>query len=98
MFYTRLMERIPIRELNQQTSAIVARAQRGETLAITSNGRVVARLVPVEPAVSFLDILVSEGRATPPTVTGPLPLPPVLGDPTINAADELAAFREEERW
>jgi prevent-host-death family protein len=93
------VESIPIRELNQQTSAIVARAQRGETLAITSNGRVVARLVPVEPATFFLDQLVLEGRATAPTVTGPVTMPPVPhGDPMVNVADELAAARDEERW
>ncbi|MFI9382579.1 type II toxin-antitoxin system Phd/YefM family antitoxin [Kutzneria sp. NPDC052558] len=92
------MERIPIRDLNQQTSAIVARAQRGETLAITSNGRVVAQLVPVEPVTLFLDVLVSEGRAASPTVTGPIPLPVPVGDPTVDVAAELAAARDEERW
>jgi len=92
------VERIPVRELNQHTSAVLARVQHGEHLEVTLNGRPVARLTPVEPETSFLQRLVAEGRATAPVLTGPLPRPPVLGDPEINVADELAAFRAEERW
>ena len=48
--------------------------------------------------MSVTDEYLKNNEAYASTFTGPLPLPPVLGDPTINAADELAAFRAEERW
>lgn len=87
------MDRIPIRELNQQTSAIVARAQRGETLAITSNGRVVARLVPVEP--SPLDSLIRQGRVVPATDDRPIPQPAGPVNTTLDATDVISELREE---
>lgn len=98
-FYAEFMERIPIRELNQHTSAMIARVERGETLEVTVSGRPVARLVPIDGGHSLLDQLVAEGKAVPPTATtGPVPMPPQLGDPAIDVAAELAASREEERW
>jgi prevent-host-death family protein len=91
------VERIGVRELNQQTSRVVERVKRGEVVEITERGRLVARLVPAEPAPEPLERLVAEGRATPPTLTGPLPMPPVLGDPDLDAGAALGAVREEER-
>jgi prevent-host-death family protein len=44
------VERIGIRELRQNASAWIARAQGGETIDITSHGRLVARLVQVSEA------------------------------------------------
>ena len=93
MFYTRPVERIPIRVLNQQTSAIVARAQRGETLEITSNGQAVARIVPIEP--SPLDDLIKQGRVVPATDHNPIPLPMGPIDTTLDAADIISELREE---
>lgn len=98
MFYTAVMRTVPVRELNQQTSAVLARVQRGETVEVTVNGRPVARLVPVASNASVLDRLVAEGRAVRPSVAGPVPMPPVLGDRAVSVADELAAARDEERW
>ena len=87
------MERIPIRELNQQTSAIVARAEHGETLEITSNGRTVARLVPVEPGP--LDGLIKQGRVIAATDDSPIPLPTGPVDTTLDATDIVSEMREE---
>ncbi|NJC64176.1 type II toxin-antitoxin system prevent-host-death family antitoxin [Planosporangium flavigriseum] len=92
------MERIGVRELNQNTSQVLARVAGGETLEVTDRGRPIARLVPVDDGLSLLDRLVAEGRAAGPTNTGPIPVPPVLGAPDINAAEHLAAAREDERW
>lgn len=73
------MESIGIRALQQNASAVVARAEAGEVIEITDRGRPVARLVPVR-ASSRLQALVDAGRLrlaksslkdTPP----PLPLP-----------------------
>jgi prevent-host-death family protein len=92
------MERIGVRELNQNTSQVLARVSGGETIEITDRGHPVARLVPVDHDSSLLARLVASGRAVAPASTGPIPLPPQLGDPTVDAASELAAMREEERW
>ncbi|MGN9774738.1 type II toxin-antitoxin system Phd/YefM family antitoxin [Micromonospora sp. H33] len=92
------MEQIAIRELNQHTSRVLARVRAGETVEVTDRGEPIARLVPVAGGDALLGRLVAEGRATAPTASGPLPLPPVLGDPTVDVAAVLAASREEERW
>ena len=96
--YTYRMERIGVRELNQQTSQVIERVKRGEVVEVTERGRLVARLVPVVPAPEALERLVAEGRAVPATVTGPIPMPPVLGDPDVDVGAAIAASREEERW
>ncbi|MFG3709385.1 type II toxin-antitoxin system Phd/YefM family antitoxin [Micromonospora sp. NPDC047730] len=92
------MEQIAIRELNQHTSKVLARVRAGETVEVTDRGEPIARLVPIVAGDALLGRLVAEGRATAPTSTGPLPMPPVLGDPTIDAAAALAESRAEERW
>jgi prevent-host-death family protein len=92
------MERIGVRDLNQNTSQVLARVSGGETIEITDRGRLVARLVPVDDDTSTLARLVAAGRAAAPSSTGPVPLPPKLGDPTIDTAAEIAAMRDEERW
>jgi prevent-host-death family protein len=92
------MESIPVRELNQHTSAVLQRVQRGETLEVTVGGRPVARLVPLGEGASLLEQMVAEGRAVAPTAIGLAPMPPRLGDPAVSVSGELAAGREEERW
>lgn len=93
------MERVGIRDLNQRTSQVIERVRRGETLEVTDHGRPVARLVPVEGGLPLLERLAAEGRATPPSVAaGPVPAPPVLGDPSIDVAADIAAARKHERW
>ncbi len=92
------MDRIGVRELNQHTSQVLARVVGGETIEITERGRPVARLVPVNDDLPALSRLVASGRAVAPTNTGPVPLPPVLGDPAIDTAATVADARDEERW
>jgi prevent-host-death family protein len=100
MSYNSGMVRICVRELNQHTSRVLDRVKRGMVVEITERGRPVARVVPVGQAApqSLLERLVAEGRAKPPTITGPLPTPQVTGDPTVSVADVIAAMRDEERW
>jgi prevent-host-death family protein len=88
---------IPVRELNQHTSAVLREVQEGHSVTILKAGKPVARLVPVSSGSSGLDQLIAEGRVTPATIRGPFPPPRVFGDPTRDVAAELAAFREEER-
>jgi prevent-host-death family protein len=92
------MNRIGVRELNQNTSQVLARVSGGETIEITDRGRLVARLVPVDDETSTLNRLVASGRAAAPTSGGPVPLPPRLGDPDEDVAASVAAMRDEERW
>lgn len=92
------MERIGVRDLNQNTSQVLARVSGGESLEITDRGHPIARLVPVGNDRSTLARLVAAGRATAPTSTGPVPLPPKLGDDNVDVASELTAMRDEERW
>jgi prevent-host-death family protein len=92
------MKRIGVRELNQNTSQVLARVSGGETVEITDRGHPIARLVPVGDDRSTLARLVAAGRAVPPTGTGPVPLPPKLGDEDVDVATTLAAMRDEERW
>jgi prevent-host-death family protein len=98
MFYTWCMDRVGVRDLNQNTSQVIDRVRRGETIEVTDRGRPVARLVPVDRGTAALDRLVAAGRAIPPATGGPVPMPPLLGDPSVSATDELIAMRDEERW
>lgn len=88
-----------MRELNQQPSRVIALVKNGETVEITERGRPVARVMPVPSHSDLLGRLVREGRAVAPSVAdGPIPVPPVLGDPGRSVAAELAASRALERW
>jgi prevent-host-death family protein len=44
------MERVGVRELRQQASAILRRVAAGETLEVTDRGRTVAVLLPTMPS------------------------------------------------
>jgi len=90
---------IPVRELNQNTSAVLARVQTGEELLISVSGKPVARLVPLNQTDDYILDLVREGRAVEATDRTPFTMPPVIGDPTVDTAALSARQREEdERW
>lgn len=90
------MARIGIRELRQNASEYVRRAEKGETIEVTDRGRPVAQLAPLPRPMSVLDRWIAEGKATRPVgriedLPPPTPLPP--GSPsTAQILDEL---REE---
>lgn len=50
------MATVPQRDLRNDTAALLRRVEAGETLRITSNGRPVADLVPVERAATYVPI------------------------------------------
>lgn len=93
MSYNDQMERIGIRELNQHASRVIARVRAGVVLEVTIRGKPVARLVPIEPRSGLLEQMIREGRVTPATATGPIPMPPVHGDPAVSAVDAIIADR-----
>ena len=89
---------IPVRELNQHTSAVLKRVRSGEELLVSVSGKVVARLIPISDDEAALRELASRGDVILATDTSPFPLPPVIGDPSVNVAELYAQQREEERW
>ena len=60
-----MSDRVGIRELRQQASALLKRVVGGETIEVTDHGHPIARIVPLRAGI--LDQLVLEGRATQPT-------------------------------
>jgi prevent-host-death family protein len=94
------MERIGIRELKQQASAIIRRVAAGESIEITDYGHPVARLVPLRGGT--LEQLVAEGRSTEPRADlfdlmddAHLPLTLEAGQPL--PSESLAELRADER-
>lgn len=61
------MREVGIRELKNDTSTVVSRAEAGETIVVTRRGRPVARLSPATEAADIppdIQRLIDEGRAT----------------------------------
>ena len=88
---------IPVRELNQHTSAVLRRVRAGEELLISVSGTPVARLAPLAHGDGdFLRDLARRGMAVLATDVTPFPRPPVLGDPEPAVAELYARQREEE--
>jgi len=79
------MESVGIRELKQNASEVVARAEKGETITITVQGRPVAKIVPMKPGkrmwvpAAELAAVMAE-----------------LGPDTTGWAEELQASREND--
>jgi prevent-host-death family protein len=90
------MERVGVRELRQNASAVLRRVAAGEVIEVTDRGRAVARIVPMHDA-SRLQQLQAEGRAS--GATGDLldvkPTPRVAGKPLLS--EILADIRADER-
>ncbi len=59
------MEVIGVRELRQHASRYLARVEAGEELGVTNNGRLVARLVPVQAAMRSREALIETGALIP---------------------------------
>ena len=93
---------IPVRELNQHTSAVLKRVQSGEELLVSVSGKVVARLTPISADESFLRGLAAKGQAVLATDPGPFPMPPAQAgpqaDPPIDSAELIRRLRDEEEY
>lgn len=93
------MERIGIRELKQNASAWVARAQSGETIEIANHGRLVARLVPVGDADTDREALIAARRLAPAAQRGKLfdsaDLLEAAGEPAPSISEILQQQRED---
>ncbi len=91
------MEHIPIRELNQHTSAVLDLVAKGHAVVITRDGRPIARLVPIPGPSSTLNRWVSQGLAIGPTISGPFARPPRSDGTARDVASLLVRDREQER-
>lgn len=56
------MATVPQRELRNDTAGVLRRVESGETVRITSNGRPVADLVPVDRASTYIPLADVVGR------------------------------------
>lgn len=91
--------RVGVRELRQNLSVYLDRVKQGETLEVTEHGRPVAHLGPrPAKAVSILDQMIADGRATPATFdhrrVPPAPANPEPGAPTLT--EILLQMRDED--
>lgn len=59
------METIGIRELRQHASRYLARVKAGASIAITERGRLIARIVPVDPDEDLRTTLIASGALAP---------------------------------
>ena len=82
---------VGIRELRNNVAAVVRRAANGERILITSDGRPVAMLGPVEPHGGgvTLDDLVASGLVQPPGRTDHPPAPDAAMLPVDVRADRV---------
>jgi prevent-host-death family protein len=90
------MGEVSIRELNRETSKVLARVKRGEEIILTERGEVIARIVPA--CAGPLNALISTGRVQPATVRGPAPRPTIAMRGEVDAGTLLARMRAEERY
>jgi antitoxin (DNA-binding transcriptional repressor) of toxin-antitoxin stability system len=88
--------RVGLRELRHDARTWVERAKAGERVYVTDRGRVVAEIVPHQPARSAIDRLIADGRLIPaqrrfrPRVFSP-------GPASRGLSETLQRMRDEER-
>lgn len=89
------MERVGIRELRNQVSAVIRRARAGERIVITSNGIPVAEIGLVGGGdVATIEQLAEAGLIRLPRMMGYLPAPrPVPTKPGVTSAQVLDELR-----
>ena len=91
------MEVIGVRELRQYASRYLARVEAGEELGVTNNGRLVARLIPVQAAARSREALIDAGALVP--ARRPQNLLDVTAAPARgrkrNLSDVLSEMRDE---
>lgn len=95
--YSRLVDRIGIRELRNHTSRAVRRVMAGERLVITIDGIPAAQLGPLNDGTggAALDDLVAAGLLRAPRTTAPPPPPqPVPAPPGPTTTEILREHRE----
>lgn len=92
--------KVGVRELKQQTSAVLRRVTAGEVVEVTDHGHSIARIVPLRSGV--LDQLILEGRAIAPAddllhLIEELELPAPKRRGRLSPTEALAELRVGER-
>ncbi len=89
------MESVGVRELRNEVAAVLRRAAAGERVVVTSDGRPVAQLGPLEPdGAPTLADLMAAGLVEPPATPGrPDPPEPVRLAPASSPDRVLARLR-----
>jgi prevent-host-death family protein len=89
------VDSIPVSDLNQHTTAVLARVANGESLEITVSGRPIARLVPIDTNATRRADLVRRGRLIPAGHLGPLVLPQSKPDLSVDSTEVISDLRKE---
>jgi prevent-host-death family protein len=76
--------RVPSRELRNDTAGVLRRAEAGEDVVITVNGRDVARLVPVETRPTWVDTRAFLASLPEPDANFARDIADVVGDETTD--------------
>lgn len=84
-----------MRELRQNASRYLAQVEAGEVLGVTSQGRLVARLVPIDDSERTRGALVNAGVLIPARRNGPLVVKPPL--PSRDGLTDLLHEMREDR-
>jgi prevent-host-death family protein len=89
---------IGLRELRQHASRYIARVEAGEEFGVTNNGRLVARLVPVQAGERSRRALIDAGALIPALrASNLLDITPVSAqDNNRNLSDVLDEMRNEQ--
>jgi len=83
-----------IRELRESLADAVRRAESGERTIVTSHGRPIAQLAPLDEAAPDLERLLAAGALVPPRRTGPWRAPaPVAVWSTVRIDRALRELR-----
>lgn len=91
------MDRVGVRELKQNASAVLRRVTAGEVLEVTDRGRPVALLVPIRQEGSVRDRLIAGGQLTPGSGRWEdLPPPIRLPKGSRRPSEVLAEMREDD--
>lgn len=91
------METIGLRELNQNTSRVVARVRAGASIIVTDRGKPVLRLVPEVEDPSTLERMINNGTARAPAEQGMPDVIPDLAEGVDSLSNLVIADRDKER-
>lgn len=97
------MATVPVRELSHHTARCLALVKSGESVDITERGRVIGRIVPVDPEDDVRSRLVAQGRVRPATrgraeLLAQLRHGATAVDQDNSASAALADLRDGERY
>ena len=87
------MKRIGVRELRQHASRYLDLVKAGETVEVSERGRLVALLVPPDPASGARERLIAEGHLVPSSGALRLPRRVKASGTSASVLDELRQDR-----